>query len=268
MQSFLQHRRLKRCQAEQVENHKVAFKRSSARSVHLSSGGMTVQINTISSLEKIEDELENRPSPQTPAETKSEDNAIQDNAFTDHLVRETPGISITKYDLNGIPESFVVENGMAEDKTDPRSWPRTQRVGATVIIWLMVFVCGYASAASSSSRPKASAAFHVSKEVESLATALFLFGNSAGALLSGPLSETTGRNPAYLMSMALYLICVLITALAPNAAVMLVFRFFSGLFASPTLTIYGGSLADMFSDTERSLVWPIFATAPLLGTHF
>jgi MFS family permease len=175
------------------------------------------------------------------------------------------GVSGQDHDSNGIARSFLVESGAAEDRTDPRSWPRATRIKATIIIWAIVFVCGYASAANSSSIKRAAKAYRVSQFAEGFVTPMFLFGNAIGALAAGPLSETGGRNPVYLISMALYMICVLITALSPDLPVQLVFRFFAGLFASPPLTIYGGSLADMWDDDERSFVWPLFATAPLLG---
>ena len=61
------------------------------------------------------------------------------------------------------------------------------------------------------------------------------------------------------------MIMVSISALARNFVVQIVFRFLSGLFASPPLTIYGGSLADTYSNAERSAVWPIFAISPIAG---
>ena len=45
----------------------------------------------------------------------------------------------------------------------------------------------------------------------------------------------------------------------------LVTRFLGGLSSSPTLSVYGGTLADLFSDEERKARWPLFALSPLLG---
>lgn len=184
---------------------------------------------------------------------------------TDH--HRHSGVSGKDHDANGRAQSFLVESGAAKDRTDPRTWPRIVRIRTTVITWLIVFVCGYASATDSSIMKRAAATFVVSEFAESFATPMFLFGNAFGALVSGPLSETAGRNFVYLISIPLYMICIMVTALAPSLPVQLVFRFFAGLLASPTLTIYGGSLADMWSDSERSLMWPLFATSPLLGMY-
>jgi len=188
-------------------------------------------------------------------------------SLSDQLAKHIPGISTKHQDGAGQSKTFIVGKD-ASDRSDPRAWPRARRIMATFIIFWMVFISGWASSANSSSDQKAAASFHVSPEAETLSTALFLFGVAFGSLPSGPISETFGRNPAYLISMFLYLIMVFISALAPNLPVQLVFRFLSGIFASPSMTIYGGSLADMYTDVERSLLWPIFALAPILGQSY
>lgn len=205
---------------------------------------------------------------QPPLESKSTHDDPPDQAFVYQLARATAGVHIEYRDNEDTPNTFLVKAHSAEDTADPLTWSRAKRVRQTVIIWFIVFACGYASAADSSVDKRAAKSFHVSEIAEGLAIAMFLFGNAIGALAAGPISETAGRNPTYLISMALYMICILITALAPNLPVQLVFRFFAGLFASPPLTIYGGSLADMWDDDERSLVWPLFATSPLLGMTY
>jgi len=107
--------------------------------------------------------------------------------------------------------------------------------------------------------------FHVSQTSQTLATALFLLGISAGSLIVGPLSEELGRNPVYLVSTMFYLCFTLGDALAPNFGAQITFRFLAGLFSSPALSCYGGSLADMYDTEERQKVWAIFALSPLLS---
>lgn len=111
----------------------------------------------------------------------------------------------------------------------------------------------------------AAAEFHVSQTSETLATALFLVGIASGSLIAGPLSEELGRNPVYLISTAIYLCFTLGAALSPNFGSQITFRFLSGLFSSPALSIYGGSLADLYPIDERKNIWSIFALSPLLS---
>jgi MFS family permease len=88
--------------------------------------------------------------------------------------------------------------------------------------------------------------FHVSKVAENLSTAVFLFGVGTGALFAGPISETVGRNPTYLVATAFYLCFVLGSAMTPTFGGQVVCRYSVGLSASATLTINGASVSDQF----------------------
>lgn len=80
--------------------------------------------------------------------------------------------------------------------------------------------------------------------------------------------------------------CQMATALSPNFGAQITFRFLvrifpsllrrmaaysslhvmqAGLCASASMSIYGGSLADLFEIHEREKIWPYFALSPLLG---
>ena len=151
------------------------------------------------------------------------------------------------------------------DQADPHNWSRTKRLSTTLLLFLLVFSQGWVSACDSNVTKPISKEFHVSETAETLATALFLLGISAGSLIVGPLSEELGRNPVYLVSSLIYLCFTLGDARSPNFGAQITFRFLAGIFASPTLSIYGGSLADMYNTHERRQVWQIFALSPLLS---
>lgn len=153
----------------------------------------------------------------------------------------------------------------SNDQANPRNWPLGKRVWTASVIFMLVFSQGWVSACDSNITKPAAAAMHVSETSETLATALFLIGLSLGSLVAGPLSEELGRNPIYLISSAFYLCFTLGAALAPNFGAQIAFRFLSGIFSSPTLSMYGGSLADLFSIEERQKIWPVFALGPLLS---
>jgi MFS family permease len=55
---------------------------------------------------------------------------------------------------------------------------------------------------------QASAEFGVGEVTEALATGLFLIGFGFGALFAGPISETVGRNPVYLVTLFIYMIWI------------------------------------------------------------
>jgi len=152
-----------------------------------------------------------------------------------------------------------------KDQANPRNWSRSKRSWTTLLLFLVVFSQGWVSACDSNVTKPSSKEFHVSQTSETLATALFLLGISAGSLVVGPLSEELGRNPVYLVPSFLYLCFTLGDALSPNFAAQLIFRFLAGISSSSTLSIYGGSLADMWDNEERNRLWPAFALSPLLS---
>lgn len=130
---------------------------------------------------------------------------------------------------------FVVGYEGEDDPLNPHNWSNVTRIRCTVTIAGIGAVVGFASAIDSAAIPQAAKDFGVSDIVESLATALYFFGFGTGALFSGPFSETFGRNPVYIVTMGLFMIFIMASALAPNIGTQLVFRFLAGVFGSTPL---------------------------------
>jgi DHA1 family multidrug resistance protein-like MFS transporter len=162
---------------------------------------------------------------------------------------------------------IVVKKAHEDDPIDPRNWPLISRCKNIAILALLVFVQGWAGSADSIANSKISQEFGVSKVAENLSQALYTFGIGTGCLFVGPLSETLGRNPTYLVSTFCYLLFVLGTALSPNYASQIVCRYFVGLFASATLGINGASVQDQFRPVKRAFVFPIIAWANVAGPN-
>lgn len=167
---------------------------------------------------------------------------------------------------------FVVGYQGPDDPLNPHNWSMTKRIAITLLVASIGLIVGFASSIDSAAIPQASADLGVSEVTESLATALFLVGFGFGAFTAGPVSETVGRNPVYIITMLLFMIWVLASALAPNIGAQLVFRFFGGYFGSTPLTCAGGSISDMWNAQQRTAVFPLFANAafwgPVLGPIF
>ncbi|KAI9170743.1 putative efflux pump kojT [Paramyrothecium foliicola] len=166
-------------------------------------------------------------------------------------------------------ETIVVRATGRDDPLNPLNWPLTARCKNIGILCLLIFVQGWAGAANSMGNTAASREFGVSKVAENLSTAMYLFGVGSGALLAGPLSETVGRNPTYLVATGCYLCFVLGTALTPTFGGQVVCRYFVGFFSSATLAINGSSVRDQFRSVKRALVYPVIAwanvAAPMLA---
>jgi len=187
------------------------------------------------------------------------------------LGHELTGINIRKRSTRegGDGDVFVVGYEGPDDPNDPHNWSRATRIPCTFLIAGIGCVVGLASAIDSSVLAKAAEDLGVSEVVESMATGLFLAGFGVGSLFAGPISETVGRNPVYIATLAIYMVFVMASALAPNIGAQLAFRFIAGFFGSTPLTCAGGSISDLWTTMERVFAFPIFAnaafTGPLLG---
>jgi len=152
-----------------------------------------------------------------------------------------------------------------DDPLDPRNWPLADRCKNIAILSFLIFVQGWAGAAESMANTAASKEFGVGKIAENLSTAMYLFGIGSGSLFAGPVSQTVGRNPTYLVSTFCYLWFVLGGALTKSFAGQLVCRYFVGLCSSATLSINGATVRDQFRPVKRAFVFPVIAWANVAG---
>ncbi|KAK5790849.1 hypothetical protein VI817_006158 [Penicillium citrinum] len=151
------------------------------------------------------------------------------------------------------------------DPLDPRNWKLLSRSKNIGILVFLIFTQGWAGSADSPANERASHEFGVSQTAQNLSTAMYLFGIGSGSLFAGPLSESIGRNPTYLVSTFIYLLFVLGSALTPTFAGQVICRYFVGLCSSPTLSINGSSIGDQFRPVKRTFVFPVIAWANIAG---
>ncbi|KAK7978502.1 multidrug resistant protein [Apiospora saccharicola] len=107
--------------------------------------------------------------------------------------------------------------------------------------------------------------FAISTIVGTLGLSTFVLGIALGPLLMSPLSEFFGRRPIYLVSWGMFLIWLIPSAVAKNAATMIIARFFDGFAGSSFLSVAGGSVSDMFRRDEIQAPMVIMALAPFIG---
>ncbi|CAJ2511141.1 Uu.00g067660.m01.CDS01 [Anthostomella pinea] len=187
----------------------------------------------------------------TAQSPESPDKSSEDVERTANRERQTDGKS---------GKIYVRVHG-DDDALDPRNWPLLSRAKNIVILTLLIFTQAWAGASESIANRMASEEFGVSQVAENLSTAMYLFGIGSGAFFGGPLSETVGRNPTYLVSTFCYLFFVLGSALTPTFGGQVVCRYFVGLFASATLSINGSSVRDQFRPVKTAFVFPVIAWA-------
>ncbi|TQV93257.1 MFS transporter [Cordyceps javanica] len=152
-----------------------------------------------------------------------------------------------------------------DDPLNPMNQSTGSKIFMTLLVSLIALSVTAASAIDACGVREYSEHFHVSEVVGSLATGLFLIGFACGSLLSGPFSETFGRNAIYSSTMLLYLVFIMASGLAKSIASHLVFRFIAGFFASTPLSCAGGTVADLWSPLEKTWAFPLYAIPAFAG---
>ncbi|CAO0795132.1 unnamed protein product [Mucor circinelloides] len=156
-------------------------------------------------------------------------------------------------------------NWDVNDPECPYNWDTKRRWVYTMILACLVVSAAFGSSVITGRINGVVESFGCSEEVAILQVSLMVFGFMIGPLLWSPLSELFGRKPVYIVALFIYVIFNIPCAVATNIQTVLVCRFFSGFFASCTLTLAGGSISDLFPTETRGNAIAYFAAAPYAG---
>ncbi|KAJ5088484.1 hypothetical protein N7456_012100 [Penicillium angulare] len=145
--------------------------------------------------------------------------------------------------------AILVDWYYTDDAENPHNWSNLKRALIATIICLYTFVVYTTSAIYTASEAGIMAEFGVGEVVVTLGLSLYVLGYGTGPLIFSPLSEIPiiGRNPVYIITMFLFVIISIPTALVKNFPGLMVLRFLQGFFGSPCLASGGASIGDMYS---------------------
>ncbi|EKM57364.1 uncharacterized protein PHACADRAFT_93065 [Phanerochaete carnosa HHB-10118-sp] len=173
--------------------------------------------------------------------------------------------------LQEITESRIVEWYGPNDPEDPQNWSIVKKSFITFQICLLTFSVYIGSAIYSPGIGGISDQFGVSSVAATLGLTLFVVGYGVGPMFLSPLSELPqiGRTTVYILSLALFVVLQVPTALAKNLGALLPLRFVAGFAGSPALATGGASLSDIWAPEYRAVVIGLWSVAgvggPVLG---
>lgn len=114
--------------------------------------------------------------------------------------------------------------------------------------------------------PNVDIQYHISEEVGTMGTSLFLFGIGLGPLLWAPCSEVYGRKIAVLAPYFISVVLTFATAVSKDVQSIMVTRFFTGFFSSAPITNVGGVLSDIWNPQHRAIAVTVYALTLVSGT--
>ncbi|KAG0649458.1 Caffeine resistance 5 [Hyphodiscus hymeniophilus] len=183
---------------------------------------------------------------QEGGEVSDVNNATQSALESNEFAEEKPTHLTPKVSHAG---TILVDWYSEDDPANPYNWSDLRRGLLALIICLYTFVVYLSSAIYTSSTEGVMEKFGVSNLKATLGLAMYVLGYGVGPLLFSPLSEIPriGRSPVYIITLFLFVIISIPTALVNNFPGLVILRFLQGFFGSPCLASGGASMSDMYS---------------------
>ena len=128
---------------------------------------------------------------------------------------------------------------------NPREWSTRKKTRVTLILGLMVLSFTYLSTAFALSAAALQQRFNTSAEVMTLGLSLYVLGFALGPLLMGPLAQTNGKRPVYVVSWILFTICCFVVSESDNLGAILAFRLLSSIAGASALNNVPASYSDL-----------------------
>lgn len=175
-------------------------------------------------------------------------------------------------DENDDSHPYLVDWDGPNDPDNPLNWTSGRKFFVTGLLCLLTFSVYMGSAIYTPGVELVAAYFGVGTVTATLGLTLFVFGYGLGPMVGlSSISEipAIGRSAPYLVTLFIFVILQIPTALVNNIAGFMILRFLAGFFGSPPLATGGASIGDMYSPRVRPLaigVWGLSAVCgPVLG---
>ncbi|KAK2040175.1 major facilitator superfamily transporter [Colletotrichum somersetense] len=151
------------------------------------------------------------------------------------------------------------------DPHNPMNWPARQKIKQIVMLSLAAFTASFGTSIISPARHQLMEEFGVTATQAVVPLSMYVFALGLGPVVGGPLSETVGRYPIYLLSLPLGGLFTLGVGLCHSFAGVCVLRFLAGFCLSPSLAIGSGTINETYRPSDRALPTTTYILMPFLG---
>lgn len=191
--------------------------------------------------------------------------ARSDSSFEKNRYRRWTELDVESTKSNGKYFNYYWEDETTD--VNPKNWPLVTKVifcleigflSLSVYIGLAIYTPGVDQLMQE---------FSTSRVVAMLPLTMFVIAYGIGPLLFSPITEyyKLGRMPVYLVTLTIFVILQVPTALVRNIAGLCVPRFLSGFFASPVLATGAASVCDIIEVPYMPVVIGVWALFSLCG---
>lgn len=138
------------------------------------------------------------------------------------------------------------------------------QIRAVAVAMALIIMDGFEIAMMAFTAKPMADAWGVSDATLGIVLSASLFGMAAGAILFSPVGDRLGRRPLTTISVAIVLVGMVLAAVAPNVAVLIVARFLTG-FGIGAMSQLNAYVSEFASDRRRGTVVGIYATGFPIG---
>ncbi|KAJ5925150.1 hypothetical protein N7454_007789 [Penicillium verhagenii] len=151
------------------------------------------------------------------------------------------------------------------DPRNPMNFHSAKKWAITILVSFVTLAVALVSSAYSGGMSQIMEEFDVAEEIVILGVSLFVLGFAIGPLIWAPLSEIFGRRHIFTISFTFLTAFNAGAAGSKNIETLIILRFLAGCFGSSPFGNAGGTIADMFTASQRGIAISLFAAAPFLG---
>ncbi|KAK1515344.1 uncharacterized protein CCOS01_13537 [Colletotrichum costaricense] len=155
-----------------------------------------------------------------------------------------------------------------DDPDNPRNAPFLVRISTICAITLLAFASAFGGSVISPATETLLQEYNCNYEVGILPLAIYMLGLAFGPLVGAPLSETYGRRAVFVLTTPFFLIFMVSSGFAQSMAVLIICRFFAGVFASSNINNASAVVLDCTSDRYRGTVLQVYYSVPSLAATF
>lgn len=220
-------------------------------------GNSEAQLENDGSKDKPEAEIDDQMSSQSRSNSQSSSSDLT--------------VKVNKSDEDNL---IIVGWDGENDPENPLNWPLPYKILFIFEIGILTAFVYMASAIYTPGVDEIMRKFNINQTLAVLPLTLFVFGYGIGPMVFSPMSENAriGRTSIYIITLFIFFILQIPTALVNDLASLCVLRFIAGFFASPCLATGGASVVDVTSMPFIPIslcAWSIAAVcAPSMGPLF
>ncbi|KAJ5856577.1 uncharacterized protein N7529_010521 [Penicillium soppii] len=158
------------------------------------------------------------------------------------------------------------EEPASEDPANPMNWSSGRKWTIIGMVSFITFLTPLASSMFAPGITQVLNDFDTSSNIlATFVVSVYVLGFAFGPLIVAPLSEFSGRTWVYNVCNILFVIFNIASALAPDMASLIVFRFLDGVAGVAAITCGSGTIADLVPHEKRGRAMSIWSLGPLFG---